>query len=612
MIMSFVTINHTVTGASEYDGIGADSVTVRVQDNDTPGVQVSKVALTVFEGGASDSYTLKLNTQPSATTTISLRKSGDSVNDVNDFMLSATTFVFTRDNWNTTQTVTASAKDDEDAVNETITIRHSLAGATEYRGRSVNNVSVTAEDDETAGATFSTRSLQLGEGETAGKEYTVKLNARPSGNVTVRITDDGDVTVNPTNLYFNNNSWSNEQRVTVKPVGDHDSDDEDVEISHEFTGANEYAALPDESVFVRLIDNDTPGLTISRTEMSLNEGRSNSYTIKLNTQPSDNVRVTINPDNEKVSLSTTTLTFTSSNWSRTQNIRVTAAQDDDAINATTTISHVASGATEYSGETGEDVVVSIDDDETTGVTITPTSLSLTEDSATDREKTYTVKLDSEPSAPVTITTSTSGDGADVISVSGPPLVFNLSNWSQAQTTTVSALTDDDGDDEAATISHEVRGGDYIDVTASDVTVNVTDDDDPIVRVSFEQATYTVAEGRSVSIKISLDAQPERPLNIPIQASNQGLTSATDYSVPTTVAFTSSQTERTISFSATQDSIDDDGESVMLNFNVGSLPRVVLGANTPATFHITDDDGRGVTISPTTLNVNEGQTRKLHR
>ena len=106
-------------------------------------------------------------------------------------------------------------------------------------------------------------------------------------------------------------------------------------------------------------------------------------------------------------------------------------------------------------------------------------------------------------------------------------------------------------------------------THSGTTVSITDDDVPSVRVRFEQASYSVAEGNSVPVKVVLSADPERTVTIPVTDAGQGGASSSDYSVPTSVVFNSGDTEKTLSFSATQDSVDDDGESVKLGF--GSTP-----------------------------------------
>ena len=61
-----------------------------------------------------------------------------------------------------------------------------------------------------------------------------------------------------------------------------------------------------------------------------------------------------------------------------------------------------------------------------------------------------------------------------------------------------------------------------------------------------------------------------------------------------VTFNSGETEKSITFAATDDSVDDDGESVLLGF--GTLPTgVSLGINGESTVNITDDDVPSVTV-----------------
>ena len=117
-----------------------------------------------------------------------------------------------------------------------------------------------------------------------------------------------------------------------------------------------------------------------------------------------------------------------------------------------------------------------------------------------------------------------------------------------------------------------------------------------VTVSFEEDSYSVAEGNSVLVKVVLSTDPERTVTIPLTKSNQGGATAADYSIPNSVVFNSGDTEKTLSFSATQDSVDDDGESVKLGFG-SSLPTgVSVGSTDETTVSITDDDVPSVSVS----------------
>ena len=150
------------------------------------------------------------------------------------------------------------------------------------------------------------------------------------------------------------------------------------------------------------------------------------------------------------------------------------------------------------------------------------------------------------------------------------------------------------------------------VTASGTTetvVSITDDDDPQVSVSFGASTYPVDEGESVEVTVTLSADPKRTVDIPLMAAGRGGLEDADYrGVPASVSFSAGGTpgslEQTFSVTATDDRIDDDGESLRLTF--GTPPdRVSTTSPSSATVRITDDDDAGVTLSKTSLGIGEG-------
>ena len=76
---------------------------------------------------------------------------------------------------------------------------------------------------------------------------------------------------------------------------------------------------------------------------------------------------------------------------------------------------------------------------------------------------------------------------------------------------------------------------------------------PEVTVQFSQDSYTVAEGGTQSVTVTLSADPERTVTIPIETMEQDRASSADYSgVPANVTFNSGETSKTFTFSATQD------------------------------------------------------------
>ena len=123
-----------------------------------------------------------------------------------------------------------------------------------------------------------------------------------------------------------------------------------------------------------------------------------------------------------------------------------------------------------------------------GVTVVPTSLDVDEGGATGS---YTVVLDSEPSGDVTVTPASDDTGAATVS---GPLTFTTSNWDDPQAVTVTAIEDEDADNEIVTITNAVSGANYGSVPADDVTVTVDDDEIPLVSlVSNTGQSHDLAE-----------------------------------------------------------------------------------------------------------------------
>ena len=222
------------------------------------------------------------------------------------------------------------------------------------------------------------------------------------------------------------------------------------------------------------------------------------------------------------------------------------------------------------GATDEAVVSITDDDAPASVAVSfgQSSYSVAEGSAV----TITVQLDDDPEKTVTVPVSAAGqNGASADDYSGVPasVVFASGDTEKSFSFTAAAdNVDDDGESvalEFGTLPAGVTAG-----TTGTTTVSITDGDVPDVTVSFGSAAYSVAEGGTVDVTVTLDAAPEREVTIPITATDQGGASADDYSgVPESVIFGAADTSKSFTFTATQDGVDDDGESVKLAF--GTLP-----------------------------------------
>ena len=80
--------------------------------------------------------------------------------------------------------------------------------------------------------------------------------------------------------------------MTVHAAQDDDAADDAATISHTAGGADGYdRASLSPSINVAVTDDDTAGVTVSETDLSINEGESATYTVVLDTQPISNVDI---------------------------------------------------------------------------------------------------------------------------------------------------------------------------------------------------------------------------------------------------------------------------------------------------------------------------------
>ena len=590
------TLSHSVASTdTDYNGIGVSEVDVAVTDDETAGVSILPEELTIAEGG-SDSYQVFLMSQPAHDVTVTISYSGDQDVSIDDQELT-----FTGSDWETPQTVTVSADQDEDARDDTATLSHSVASTDgDYNGIGVSEVEVTATDDETAGVSILPEELTIAEG--GSDSYRVVLTSQPAHDVTVTITHggDNDIDSDPDRLTFSPSNWNQEKTVTVTSAQDDDARDDTATLSHTVSSTDgDYNGVTVSAVDVTVRDDETPGVSILPEELTITEGGSDSYQVVLTSQPAHDVTVTISYSGDQdVSIDDQELTFTGSDWETAQTVTVSAAQDDDARDDVATLSHsVASTDTDYNGISVSQVAVTATDDETAGVSIKPTKLTIAEGGS----DAYQVVLTSQPTDDVTVTITHSGAGD--IGMDHQELTFTDSDWEAAQTVTVSAAQDDDARDDTATLSHSVSStdGDYNGVTVSAVDVTVRDDETPGVSIRPEE--LTIAEGGSDSYEVVLTSKPSHEVTVTI---THGGDAEID-SAPDRLTFSSSDwsQEKTVTVRAAQDD-DARDDTATLSHTVSSTDGDYNGITvSEVAVAVTDDETAGVSIKPTKLTIAEG-------
>jgi hypothetical protein len=373
-----------------YNGLNPANANVTNTDNDTAGFTVSKATLTTAESGSTDTFTVVLNSEPTADVTV-----GVSSSTTTEGTVSPASLIFTSLNWNAPQTVTVSGVNDFVADGNqvyTVVLAAATSADSGYSGMNPADLTATNTDNDSPGVSVSAISGNTTEaGGTA--TFTVVLNSEPTADVAVPVSslDTTEGTVSTASLTFTPADWSTPQTVTVTGVDDGlaDGDQPYTVVLGVVTSADSgYSGLNPADVNATNTDDDTPGIAVSATSGNTTEaGGTATFTVVLNSQPTTDVSVPVSSGNTlEGTVSPASLTFTPADWSTPQTVTVTGVDDylPDGDQAYTVVLGAASSTdTGYDGMDKPDVSLSNVDNENGNHPPTPSSLIAPSDGATN-------------------------------------------------------------------------------------------------------------------------------------------------------------------------------------------------------------------------------------
>jgi hypothetical protein len=208
-----------------------------------------------------------------------------------------------------------------------------------YNNLRVSDVSVTNTDNDIVGITI-TPTSGLTTTETGGTAtFNIHLDTQPTANVLIHLSssDTSEGNVSPAAVTFTADNWATPQTVTITGVDDHVKDGSvqyTILTVAESEDAN-YNSLNATDVLVVNNDDDVQSLIISFSDIIIPEGGSSQFTVKLQTQPTSNVTVSVvkqsGGDVDLNIIGSTDLTFTPTDWNSSQTVTIFAARDSDAI-----------------------------------------------------------------------------------------------------------------------------------------------------------------------------------------------------------------------------------------------------------------------------------------
>ena len=593
-----------------------------IYDNDDPNTKFSIAGARAGEDAGEMVFSVGLDNASGRDMTVEWETSDGTATEGRDYTAAEGTLTFAAGT-TAAQEIRVAINDDtvDEAEEETFTVTlHNAEHANLFGGGTTLAATGTIVDDDDPVVTvaFDTDSHTATEDGDAAT-VRVRLSDDPERTVEIPLTrtpgtdvTDGDYSGVPESMIFA--SGETEKRFTVRATDD-DVDEDDETVTLGFGTGLPDGVTPGSPgrATVTLRDNDTRGVTVSEKALEIDEGGTVSYTVKLNSEPTGEVRVAISGmADTDVSVNPESLTFPADDWDEEQTLTVSAAEDADALaDAPVTLTHTVSGA-DYGDNnvTADPVAVTVVEKD--APTLSMSGVGADEDAG---DMVFTVTLSTASSNEVTVAYATSnGTGAEAATAGSDytqtqgTLTFPA-NSRTAQTIAV-PINDDTVDEEeeetfTVTLSEAANanlagGGETLTRTGT-----IVDNDDPAVTVAFDADSYTATEGGSdATVRVRLSGDPERTVEIELtHAPDDG-----DYSgVPESVTFNRGETEKTFTVRATDDAVDDDGETVTLGFGTGLPDGVTPGSRRTATVTLADDDARGVTVSRTELEIDEGAT-----
>ena len=437
-----------------------------------------------------------------------------------------------------------------------------------------------------AGIDFDTSIIELIEG---GKhvERIFKLNAKPKSNVIVTIKSDHNdrLSISSSSLTFKQSNWNTDQTVTFTAVDDHIANGA-LDFSITINSSSDDSRFNDikNTVQVKIKDNDEVGIIYDDSSITLNEGQSVVRTFKLKSQPLADVILNISSDhNDKLTISSKPLIFTSSNWNINQSVIFTAIDDNIASGDLSFNIKIKSSSTDvlYNNIPENVIPITIKDDDLAGIIYDSTSVTLDEGQSIIR----TFKLKSQPTSNVTL--NIGSNNSSRLSISKSSLTFTASNWNIDQSVTFTSIDNSiaDGD---VTVSVTIKS------TSSDINYNnlssgfaITIKDNDASGIIADTTPVTITEGQYITRTFKLKSQPKSYVTLNISSNNNSRLSIT----PQSLTFTPSNwnTTQSVRFTAIDDNIVNGNVDVVISIKSSSTDNAYNNLTSTYTITVKDND-----------------------
>lgn len=579
-------------------------------NNPPPTVSLSIDNTTIPENGGTATVTITLSNTYYQPVGVGLTPTGTAGGG--DFSLSSYYVTIPAGSLTGTSIITA-IDDTEIDIDETVIV--SITSVNNGTENGVQEVTTTIIDDENPPPTVTLSIDKTTIAENGGIAtvtitlsntfaQTVGVNLDPSGGT----AGGGDYSFTP--YYVGITAGNLTATATITGVDDAASDPgETVVVS--ITSVSNGTEDGVQQVTTTIIDDDTPGITVAPTSglTTTEDGGTDVFSIVLNTQPTDDVTITLySDDTGEGNISPSSVTFTDINWDTPQTITITGVADyivDGNISYNIITNTVSSADTDYNGLNPDDVsATNIDNGLEPLVTFNIASQSSINETGS---LTITVDLNFplgvDVSIPFSINAISTATNPSDYNISTSPVVIPAGNTTTAITLTIAEDAIDEINEtvviEMGTPTNAEQGS----ITTHTATIT---DDDPLPSVSFTNTSQaSINESGSITVTVELSSLSAFDVNIPfvINASSTATTDI-DYTISSSpIVITAGSSSADITISITTDTDIEGDESVIINMETPT--NASQGSITTHTATITDDDFPPQVISSSSASICEG-------
>jgi hypothetical protein len=493
----FIDLHLTASGYAD----GVVSITVK-----SPNVQALLVTpnmLTITQG-KTGMFTVRPAFAPSGNMTVNVTSANTAAATV-----SPSTLSFTAANYKMAQPVTVTGSPTLSGTQDA-----SVNITLDSQGLPSTPVAVTVVNTNVQNILMDTSSLALVQGGAPGTVGVTLAQSPPSNApVTVNVAS-SDATVAkaaPATLTFTAANYATAQSVTVTPLTTKTTVDGSCKVALTATG------LTERDVTVSVKNNNVQAIVLSATNVSVNVGGASTFTVALAFDPGATPLTVslLSSNTAAVTVSASTLTFSTTNYSAPQTVTVTGVPTTSLGNQTVSIPLTAPGVATQT------VTVKTINSNTQSIVLNPTSASFLETATA----TVTAQLAFAPSTSTTVAVASSNTTA--VTVSPATLTFSAANYNTPQTVTLTGVKGTGNTNRSANATFSSTG-----VPTATLPITILTSATPAFLVTPNTLTLSDT-GSPGTFTVALSMAPTANTTVTVASSNTAAATAS----PATLTFT---------------------------------------------------------------------------